>query len=42
VDAGQLGYAGVALNALMVGVVFIVLGLGLVGLDRVMARYGRT
>jgi hypothetical protein len=42
VDAGQLGYAVVALNALMVGAVFVVLGLGLIAIDRAMARYGRT
>jgi hypothetical protein len=42
VDVDHLGYGAVLTNALMVGVVFIVLGLGLVAIDRVLARYSST
>jgi hypothetical protein len=39
IDVDHLGYGTALTNALMVGVVFVVLGLGLVAIDRVLARY---
>lgn len=39
VDVDHLGYGAVLINALMVGMVFVALGLGLVAIDRVLARY---
>jgi hypothetical protein len=42
VDADHLGYGTVLLNSLMIGMVFVVLGLGLVAIDRVLARYTST
>ncbi|BCL16589.1 Pr6Pr family membrane protein [Micromonospora sagamiensis] len=41
VDAGQLGYAGVTVSALGFAVVFWLLGLVFVGVDRVLARRAR-
>jgi hypothetical protein len=41
VDAGELGYAGVALAALFFAVAFWLLGLLLVGVDRGLARLAR-
>src|SRR6187402_3069092 len=39
VDVDRLGYATVLINAIMVALVFVVLGLGLVAIDRVLARH---
>ena len=42
IDAGQLGYAQVSLNALGLITVFAALGLVVVGVDRALARTSRT
>lgn len=42
VNVDQLGYGAVLVNSLGVGVVFIVLGSGLVAVDRILARYSST
>jgi len=42
VDVTNLGYGTVMINSLMVGVLFVVLGLVLVGIDRALAKYSST
>ncbi|PTR29918.1 hypothetical protein C8J98_10749 [Luteibacter sp. OK325] len=39
VDADHLGYGGVLVNSLVIALVFVVLGLGLVSIDRVLGRH---
>jgi hypothetical protein len=40
-DVDQLGYGGVALNIVIYGIAFLLLGLGFVALDRMLARFNR-
>ncbi|MEE3920616.1 Pr6Pr family membrane protein [Micromonospora sp. BRA006-A] len=42
IDAGELGYDGVAVSAVGFATVFWLLGLLFVGVDRLLARAGRT
>jgi hypothetical protein len=42
VDVDHLGYGAVLVNSLAVGAVFLVLGLGLIAIDRTLARYTTT
>ena len=39
VDVDNLGYGAVLINSLLVGGVFVVLGLGFVAIDRMLVRY---
>lgn len=41
-DVDRLGYGSVLINSVVVGAVFVVLGLGLVAADRVLARHVST